>query len=445
MSAGTKKLNVHFIGIGGVSMSSLANYLIEMGFNVSGSDIMPSLYTERLAEKGCKIYIGHSEKNIDGAQVIVYNSAIGEENAELKAARENKLFILSRAELLKMVSENFKTSIGVCGCNGKTTVTCMLAHIFKRANARFTAHIGGYDNSLTNSYVSGSEYFISEVCEYKKNIAQFKATVGVCLNTGEDHLECYTDKDELIGCYFNFLKQAETAVVFAEDENLKNYKNKNAVTFGYGENCDYAIGKVVSKRGKYSFDLKLKSGETIRINLNVYGRHNVINAAAAAAAAAECNISPHAIKRGIESFNGTMRRFEKIGSVSGSVIIADYAHHPEEITAALSTADEVCGGELYVIFQPHTYTRTLLLKDEFASALSGVKNLVIYKTFAAREEYIAGGSAYELYNAMGKRGVYISDADALIEYIKSKAKRGDTFLVLGAGDLYDLLKRRLKK
>ena len=438
-----KTLKVHFIGIGGVSMSSLASYLIDIGFEVTGSDVTESVYTFMLRKKGCKIYLGHSKDNLPDAQVVVYNSAINKDNEELKYAREKKLFVLSRSELLKMISENFRSRVGVCGCNGKTTVTCMLAHIFKCAKKRFTAHIGGYDNKLTNSYVKGSEYFVSEVCEYNKNIGNFDATIGVCLNTGADHLECYANENELIDYYFNFLKRSETAVVWAEDRNLKNYEEENKVTFGYGDNCDYRIDGVTKKLGRYSFSLNFPSGKTERINLKVYGEHNVINAVAAAAAAGSAGISEKKIKRGLESFTGTMRRFEKIGYINGARVIADYAHHPEEIEASLKTALEICKGKLYVAFQPHTYSRTLALKEDFIRVLSGVERLVLYKTFPARESYMVGGSAYDLFCALDKKGVYLGDAEAMISYYKNKLKRSDVLLVLGAGDLYDLLKVRL--
>ena len=443
MKIKNQDLKVHFIGVGGVSMSSLANYLYEIGFTVCGSDIVKNEYTEALEKKGCKIFLGHKKDNVNGAQVVVYNSAIGEDNEELCEAKRQKLFLLTRAELLKIVSENFRVRVGVCGCNGKTTVTCMLAHIFKCAKKRFTAHIGGNDNKLANSYVKGSEYFISEVCEYKKNIDEFTAEIGVCLNTGEDHLECYSGKDELIGHYFEFLKRSKTAVIYGEDENLKRYAEVNAVTFGEGKNCDYKIKDVASERGRYSFKLLSNDGQIIGIRLKVYGRHNVLNAAAAATAAMRCGIDEESIKRGLENFSGTKRRFELIGRINGAKVIADYAHHPEEIAATLSCAEEIARGKIYVVFQPHTYSRTIILKDEFVKVLNEVDNLILYKTFPAREEYLQGGSAYDLYNAMDKKGSYFAGVDALLCYLKGRLKRSDTLLVLGAGDLYNLIKSRL--
>ena len=443
MNNSNHSLRVHFIGIGGVSMSSLAEYLNRVGFIVSGSDITTSEYTDALVKDGVEVMIGHSAENVDGAQVVVYNSAIGEDNEELNAAKANKSYILSRAELLKMISENFKTRIGVSGCHGKTTVTCMIAHILKCANEQFCAHIGGNDNEFGNGYFGGSEYFVTEVCEYKKNIDKFDAEVAVCLIAAPDHLECYDGEKDLFNSYKNFLKKAKIAIFRSEDKNLADYDYDNKITFSADTSGDYYPTNISEKAGKYRFTLNKRGERICDIKLNVYGEHNVVNAVAACACAMELGIDAACVKSGIEKFTGTKRRFEKIGKINGCAVFADYAHHPDEINAALSTAEKICKGRLFVVFQPHTYSRTLLLKEKFLDSLGKIDNLIIYKTFPAREEYIKGGSAYDLYVALNKKGVYMADPDALQYYLKKNLKRDDMLLVLGAGDIYKLIKARL--
>lgn len=443
MKAIKKNFKVHFIGIGGVSMSSLAKYLLRAGFKVSGSDSVSSEYTDDLIKLGAKVFIGHDGKNLGEADIVVYNSAIGEQNAELSLARSSGLFVISRAELLSMIAENFAQTVGVSGCHGKTTVTCMLAHIYKCAGERFTAHIGGKDRSLGNFYYTGNNTLISEVCEFKKNIDLFTPTYGICLNTDLDHLDSYEGEEDLKNSYFSFLKRAKRAVIFQGDKNLKTYDGQNAVTFGWDENADYYPVSVEEEGGKYAFTLMKRGEKCFTVKLGVYGRHNVINAVAAAACAFEGGVSSEAIKKGLAKFTGTERRFEKIGKIDGATVVADYAHHPEEIAAAINTAKSLTKGRTVVVFQPHTYSRTLFLKDKFIEVLSGVEDLILYKTYPAREEYIYGGSAYDLYVSLSKRGFYAADPDALMGIIRARVRKNDLVLVLGAGDIYETVKRRL--
>lgn len=444
MKTDKKTLNVHFIGVGGVSMSSLARYLLAVGFNVSGSDIAPSENLEKLAGEGVTIYIGQTAENVDGKDVVVYSDAIKPENPELKRANENKSYVLKRAELLKIVSENFSVKTGVCGCHGKTTVACMLAHVFDEANERFTAHIGGFDLKYGNCVVKGSKYFISEVCEYKKNLNFFDADYAVCLNAEADHMDCYKDRDELKSTYFDYLKRAYKAIINADDVVLAAYDGDNAVTFGLGEKCDFYAADVTQKGGKYSFDLYIYGAKSERITLKTFGGHNVYNALATAACAFLCGISPKKIKKGLENFRGAERRFEHIGNLSGAEVYADYAHHPTEIAEAIKTMKEAKKGKIYTVFQPHTFSRTIFLKDKFVKTLSETENLVLFRTYPAREEYMKGGSAKELASLLPHAG-YFEDVRGLLAYLYAKVTRGDAVLVLGAGDLEEKMKKYLEK
>lgn len=437
-----KQFNIHFIGIGGVSMSGLAEYFASVGFLVSGSDRNDFLAKSRLEKLGIKVFVGHSEENVIGAQTVVYSDAIANDNPELVYAKNNGIFCLSRGDALKMISENFGDVVGVCGCHGKTTVTCMLAHIFKCAGIKFTAHIGGEDVKLGNFVINGNDVFLSEVCEFKKNINKFVPDFAVCLNTGVDHMDCYSTEDELFNTYLNFVKRGYRSIINKSDAVLGDYNGNNAVFFSSVESADCMAKNLKSKGGKYSFDFYLKNKKLGRINLLVYGRYNVDNALAAVSCANRMGISFQNIKEGLKNFAGVKRRFEEIGKLGKGVVISDYAHHPTEITACLKCAMEVAKGKVHVIFQPHTYSRTTFLKKDFISVLSKVENLALYKTFSARENYVLGGSAYDLHKLiLGSK--YFENVETALEYYAKVLKRNDLLLVLGAGDLYYLVKEKI--
>lgn len=423
-------------------MSSLAKYLRSVGFAISGSDIRPNRFTEELSSLGAEIRIGHSAGNLADAQVVVYNSAISEENPELKTARENKLFVLSRGQLLAMVAENFGKVVGISGCHGKTTTVCFLAHMLKAARQKFTAHIGGEDCRLSNCVAEGSKIFLSEVCEFRKNIDLFRADVAVCLNVDADHMDCYKDIDELAATYRRFLEKAETKIVCGDDPRLAEWSGEGKITFGFRDDDDYRATDLRCKGGKYSFDVYERGSFLLRASLNVYGRQNVENCLAAIAAARSVGVSADDILGGIRKFKGVKRRFEKIGKINAAPVVCDYAHHPREIGAALETAKELPYKRLIVVFQPHTYSRTVYLKREFVSVFRETENLILYPTYAARETYLEGGSAFDLHLKL-ENSAYVTDVCSLLCYLRQKAKNGDLVLVLGAGNLYDELKKRI--
>lgn len=441
MSFNEKNICAHFIGIGGVSMSGLAEYLLSVGFEVSGSDRAESVYTDKLKKLGCKIYIGHRAENVYKAAVVVYSDAVKDDNAELVFARERDLYVLSRAELLAMVADNFAVRIGVCGCHGKTTATCMIAHVMKCAREKFTAHIGGRDVDFGNFISRGSRFFVSEVCEFKKNITRFTADYSLCMSTDSDHLDSYSSEDELIGAYGDFFARSKVAALYDGDAKFNLFADK-VVAFGEKPDSKYIFRGVKDDGGRYSFDLCSGGRKLARIRLKVRGRHNMINALGAAAICLEAGISVGAVKRGLEDFRGAERRFESMGTIGKREVVADYAHHPKEISATLSLAREISGDNVTVVFQPHTYTRTLFLKDEFIKVLSGIEDLILYKTYPARETYVKGGSAFDLYGEIGKKCGYRSDADELMTDLSERKGKG-LILILGAGDLYDAIKKRL--
>ena len=352
------------------------------------------------------------------------------------------MYVLSRAEALNTVAENFSDVVGVCGCHGKTTVTCMLAHIFSCAKINFTAHIGGSDVKFGNFIMQGNDVFLSEVCEFKQNINKFNADYAVCLNVGKDHMDCYGSENELYNAYASFAKRAYKSVINKKDKYLSSLSLNNSIGFSDSGEGEFSAKNIRSKKGRYSFDLYKNKELKAKIKLSVYGRHNVENALAAASCALCMGIDSIHVKKGLNSFIGVARRFERIGKIGGAEVIADYAHHPTEIEACLKASREISRGEIYVVFQPHTYTRTLYLKSEFLSVLSKVENLSLFKTFSTRESYQKGGGAYDLHLLLDK-SLYFEDLSAMLCYYKSKLKRKDILLVLGAGDLYGIVKKHL--
>ncbi len=415
-------------------MSGLAEYFLEQGFTVSGSDREQSATTERLKRLGITVTIGHGAKNLENAHAVVYSDAIDDENPELKWAKEQKLYLISRVKALAMIAENFGQTVGVCGCHGKTTVTCMLAHIFNSAGLEFTAHIGGEDRVLGGFVSKGSKVFLTEVCEFKKNIDRFTADFAVCVNYGKDHMDCYESEKELQNSYLSFIKRAYKSIINKNDKFLTNYNGKNAVGFSVDGDGEVVAKNLKQRNGAYRFDLYVDGKKKTRIKLFVKGRHNVENAIASCACAIKLGISVRAIKAGLASFRGVVRRFEELGKLGEGVVIADYAHHPTEIESAMRCAQETCKGKIFVVFQPHTYSRTVFLKEQFVSVLSEIENLSIFKTFSAREKYIEGGGADDLCRLIDKATYFDSESQLLAHY-KKLLKKGDVLLILGAGDL----------
>lgn len=413
-------------------MSALAKILHLSGKRVAGCDRCEGEYTQALKSAGIEVTIGNV-CDFDNFDVIVYTDALPESNPALIAARRQKKVLISRGRLLREFCKNYKKTIAVAGCHGKTTCTAMIAHIFNCAAKPFTSHIGGDDLTFTNGYSCGNDLFITEACEYKKNFLYLKPDIAVVLNSDADHLDCYGTAENLKKAYLQFAGSAAQTIKLYGD-----LPEADGVTFGFDDRADYYAKNIRSERGAFTFRAFNNQTELGKVSLSVCGKHNVLNALAAIAAAHVCGIDFKDIAEGLSRFKGVKRRFEKIGAYNGAVCIADYAHHPNEIKAALKTARLLTGGELYVVFQPHTYSRTKDLFKEFVHTLSAVKRLLIYKTFAAREYYDDAGSALTLSNAV-KHSAY-GDCETDIERFLVGAKEGDTVLFLGAGDIYEIAK-----
>ena len=421
-----------FLGIGGVSMSALAKILSARGKCVAGIDRCAGEYTDELSNMGITVTIGEFA-DISDFQVVVYTDALAGNNPLILTARRLNKILTSRGELLYEVSRMFNTTVAVAGSHGKTTCTSMIAHVFKTAELDFSSHIGGSDLSLSNAHVGGYDYFVTEACEYKRNFLHLKPEISVILNSSADHLDCYGSVENLLNAYSQFANNSGKVIKLFGD-----MPDVDGITFGFDDRATYHAKQIRVTGGKIFFTVYENGEELGRVCLSAYGKHNVLNALATVAVSREIGLSFDVISAGLADFKGVKRRFERIGTYNGAVCIADYAHHPEEIRAVLKTAKKVCGGDLYVIFQPHTYSRTKNFFKQFVLTLSQVKRLMIYKTFPAREYYDDTGSALTLSNAL-KRSRYGDCLTDIANFLKPVAEE-DVVLVLGAGDIYDLFK-----
>ena len=420
-------------------MSALAKYLIINGFEVSGSDSSESSSTEYLKSLGCNVFIGHSERNVKGQDIIIYNSAIDENNPEMLKAKELRLCILKRVELLQMIISSFLKSVGFSGSHGKTTSTSMLSHILLSSGFGFTSHIGGYDNALGNLYQNGKDVFVTEVCEFNRNINFINCSVAVVLNIDNDHMNCYKDIYDLRDCFFGFLSRAEIPVINIDDELLAEYPRR-AVTFAIKKKADYNATVIDEKRGKPLVRFYKNGKREFDIRLKISGEHNVYNALAAFATAKTMKIPTRSIIDGLNSFTGVKRRNELIGLNGNCKVIADYAHHPKEIECSLLSYKKQFK-RFFVVFQPHTYTRTKYLFDDFIRVFKNTENYCIFKTYAARETADMGTDADTLAKAL--KCPYFDSFNALKDYIETIYQKYDAIIILGAGDLYDKVKNKI--
>ena len=416
-------------------MSALAKFCAMLDYTVSGSDAVLGETVQDLCSYGVKTYVGsdRERKDLRLADVVVYTDAIPQTDLELLQAKALKKKLLSRAELLSLVCGEFSNVISIAGSHGKTTCTAMTAHVLRGLEVPFTAHIGGEDSEFGNFHYTGKEYLVTEACEYKKNILKIRSNRAVVLNIDEDHMECYTDAEDLLSTFQAYCAQAKNAFVCADDERC--LRLGDYTTFGiHSPLADYRAVDIRSNGEKYSFTVEEYGKASCRIRLNAVGKCAVYNALASYCAVRSYGFDGKSIAKGLSTFSAVRRRFEKIGVFHGASFICDYAHHPREILSTLQTARCICKGKLFVVFQPHTYSRTKLLMDEFIQALREIEELMIYKTFPARENYDVAGSAETLSKRIG--ALYAENAYVLKTWLKMTVREGDLVLFLGAGDVY---------
>lgn len=449
--------HVHFIGIGGISMSGLAEILLEEHFTVSGSDSKESALTEKLTSNGAQIFYGQKASNIiEGIDVVVYTAAIHDDNQELAEAKRQNLPLLSRAELLGQLMTNYETPIAISGTHGKTTTTSMLSHIFLAGELDPTISVGGILNAIGgNIRVGNSELFVTEACEYTNSFLHFFPKIGVILNIDADHLDFFKDLDDIRNSFHKFaqlLPEDGTLVVNGNIDKLDVITaglNCRILTYGTDSGMDYSASSITyDGQGNASFDI-LESGTNIgHITLSVGGEHNVWNALSAVVVSLLLGIPFDVIQKGLVSFLGTNRRFEYKGELNGVTIIDDYAHHPTEIQATLTSAAHYPHKEVWCVFQPHTYTRTKALFDEFAKALSHADHIVLADIYAARETDTLGISSAQLADAvkaLGCDAVYLPDFETIEDYLLTHCHSGDLLITMGAGDVVNIGENLLKR
>ncbi len=433
-----------FVGIGGISMSSLAFICRRRGYEVSGSDRAYSEMTEKLEAAGISVTHTHHADNILGADAVVYTGAVNGENPELAAAAAAGIPTIYRADLLGYIMKIYTHRIGVAGMHGKSTCTSMLAHLFTAAGRKPTVVSGAETDEMGGAYAVGEkEYFIFEACEYKDSFHCFFPTISVVLNMDLDHTDYFTGGMPQIRA--SFLKYANLpfaydsafpfAVLSADDPHVRTVFSELAcpVTFGIeSEDADFRAVNLREEKGRYTFDVLKLNEFLVTISLAVVGRHNVYNALASAAIGDMLGLSPSELSEGLATFTGLHRRFEYKGEVNGAAIYIDYAHHPKELRATLSGARRMTGGKLITFFEPHTYTRTAALFDEFAASFGDADIAYFLDIYAARELNTTGISSEGLAVAT-PRGKYVSSYEEAADIIRKTAKEGDTVMILGAG------------
>jgi UDP-N-acetylmuramate--alanine ligase len=448
--------HVHFVGIGGIGMSGIAEVLLNLGYKVSGSDLRSTPITERLEQLGATIYSRHASHNIVGAHVVVMSSAVRGDNPEIEEANRRKIPVISRAEMLAEL-ERLKYSISVAGTHGKTTTTSMIATILDRAGFDPTVVVGGLLNTMgSNARLGKGEYIVLEADESDRSFLLLSPTVAVVTNIEADHLDQYRDLDDIKTAFLSFINKVPfygAAVLCLDDpivQSLIPGVKRRIVTYGTAAQADVSIVDINTQHLRSSFTVRF-DGARQQIKLNVPGFHNVLNATAAFAAARDTDIAPDLIAAALESFQGVDRRFQ-VKSHDGITVIDDYAHHPTEIRATLAAAKSGDFRQIFAVFQPHRYTRTFHLFDDFARAFNLADVVLILDIYAAGEQPIEGiktPALVEKIKSFGhKNAIYASDFEAIESYIIANAKEGDAVVVMGAGSvtkLSDILSQRFSR
>ena len=441
-------IHVHFIGIGGISMSGLAEILLKAHFKISGSDAKSSDIIDNLISMGAIINIGQSAGNItDNIDLVVYTAAVHEDNPEYAECVRRKLPMLTRAQLLGQIMNNYKYSIAVSGTHGKTTTTSMLSQIFMEADTNPTISVGGILDSIGgNVRVGQSDYFVTEACEYTNSYHALFPYISIILNVDADHLDFFNGIDEIIESFHTFasnLPDNGHLIINGDMDCLDKVTrelNCNIVTFGISDkNNYYPVNIEADNNGHMNYTLVVNGKEQERIHLNIGGTHNITNSLSAIAAADILGIPREYVLTGLAGFGGAHRRFELKGTLGNVTVIDDYAHHPTEIKATLSTAINTPHNELWVIFQPHTYTRTKALFEEFADALKGFDHVILVDIYAAREKdtgLVHAKDLAERIKELGTDARYFSSFDAVENYLLKNCKKNDLLITMGAGDVY---------
>lgn len=439
-------------------MSGLAEILKNEGYSISGSDMNESTITEKLRKSGMTVNVGHNADNLKGPDLVVYTAAIKETNPELAKARQLNIKTIDRATLLGEIMRQYPISIAVAGTHGKTTTTSMITMIMLEASLDPTVHIGGELDAIAgNTRIGGKKYFISEACEYVESFLKFYPFYAVILNIEPDHLDYFRDIEHIResftkfaslvpeeGCLFGNADDATTMQV------LSKISTTNKVTFGVNnQDADFVAKNIkYDEDGCYNFQVEHKNKYLGDIILCVPGMHNLNNAMGAIAVCSTLGCDFNSIKTGLIKFMGTHRRFETRYVIDGIKVVDDYAHHPSEIKATLGAVQKIHAGKVWCVFQPHTYTRTRLLLDEFSNSFNDADSIIVADIYAAREPDTGIIHSRDLASKLQEKGVdaiYIEGFEPIAEHLKKNIAPGDIVLTMGAGDIYkvgDILKEK---
>ncbi len=429
-------------------MSALAYLTSEAGVWVSGSDRNDSSTLRRLSDYGINAYVGSNNSVVAKSDLVVYSSAIGDEDSELKFARRNKIRCMERKAYLALIASECKNVIAIAGSHGKTTTTAMLCKVAELIPLEFMGHVGGIVNGDGSNYFdTGRDYFITEACEYQRSFLSLNPDIGVVLNSDYDHPDTYPTEQSMKDAFAQFVEQSRVAVV---EENcfkqlrlsaLDNAKDK-IYTFGFSEDADFRAVNLTQKEGKFVFDIIYEGGKVHNVALKLYGKHNVLNALAVFAVCYLIWLDGREVAKYIESFEGVDRRFSERGKLKcGARVIVDYAHHPNEIEATVDTVRLMSKGKIIAVFEPHTYSRTKALLEEFGKCFYWVDELIILPTYSARENSgmgLDGGALANYLNARGEGVIYLENYEQAGDYVNQIAKERDIVLVLGAGTIDEL-------
>lgn len=452
-----KYKHIHMIGIGGISMSGIAEILHNWGLFVTGSDVTRSKITDRLASHGIFVNIGHETNLVKKADLVVYSAAVKQDDPELVEARNNNITTVERCDFVGYITRIYKNTIGIAGTHGKTTTTSMVSLCFIEAGLDPTIQVGAILKQINgNNRVGNSDYFILESCEYVESFLKFSPKSTIVLNIDNDHLDYFKNLDNIKKAfekYVALLPFDGLLVVNADDPNCKELRNSTdakVVTFAMENDKANFIARNITfdNRGFAKFDVYHNNNYFAEMRLSVPGIHNVMNALACIALCSEYGIDKYTIKSALSKFTGANRRFELVGSYQNIAIYDDYAHHPSEILATANALKNKKYRQSWIIFQPHTYSRTKLLLDDFAKVLTNFDNIIITDIYAAREINTYNISSQDLVSkikTLGKNAVYISSFDDIAKYIRERACPNDIVLTVGAGTVTEIGRKILNK
>lgn len=452
-----KKARIHFIGIGGISMSGFALLLNEKGFEISGSDWHETALTQKLEKAGIKVFYGQEEKNITkDIDLVVYTAAVKEDNPEYVQARRLEIPMMERAQMVGQVMKNYPSSIAIAGTHGKTTTTSFASHLFLEGELDPTISVGGILKAIGgNIRIGNSPNFITEACEYTNSFLKFYPTVEIILNIEEDHMDFFKDINDIRNSFRKFAKLVPESGTIIINADIDKYEEiveglpAKVLTYGLkNPNADFTAKDIsFDEKGCGSFTLVQNGEEKERYQLSVVGEHNISNALSCIALASIYGLDKDIIQRAFKAFTGTDRRFEYKGNKDGITIIDDYAHHPTEIDATIRAAQKYPHKDLWVAFQPHTYTRTKAFLDDFAKSLSHADKVILADIYAAREKDPGDISSKDIADRIEKLGTevhYLGDFDSIQNFIEKNLVNGDLLITMGAGNIVEVGENLLK-